>query len=292
MCPACQSDNHLIKKGFYTRRSDRKRIQRYFCLKCQRRFSDQTHRIDYRHRKRYINQQVFRLLCKGVSQRSCALIVGVQPPAIAIRIERFAAVAEKNLKITNSKAKKSQTILIDEMESFEHTKCKPLTIPIAVEDKTRRILALDVGKIAAKGHLAVISRKKYGHRKCERERVLNNVFKEITKYCEDDVVIKSDLSRHYPAKIKKFFPRATHLGFKGRRGAVVGQGELKRGGFDPLFSLNHTYAMIRDNLKRLTRKTWCTTKRPNNLIKLIYIYSWFHNLRLINPKRPRLVALV
>jgi transposase-like protein len=292
MCPTCQSNNSLIKKGFYTRRSDQKRIQRYFCHKCRVRFSAQTHRIDYRHRKRSINQQVFRLLCKGVSQRACALIVDVRPPAIATRVNRFALVSKKNMQITNSREKKSHSILIDEMESFEHTKCKPLTIPIAVEDKTRRILALDVGQIAAKGHLAAISRKKYGYRKCERERVLTNVFSEITSYCAKDVVIKSDLSCHYPAKIKKFFPHATHLSFKGRRGAVVGQGELKRGGFDPLFSLNHTYAMIRDNLKRLTRRTWCTTKRPNILVKLIYIYSWFHNLRLLDPKRPRLIALV
>ena len=40
------------------------------------------------------------------------------------------------------------------METFEHTKLKPLTIPMAVEQGTRRILAVDVGKIAAKGHLA------------------------------------------------------------------------------------------------------------------------------------------
>ena len=30
---------------------------------------------------------------------------------------------------------------------------------------------------------------------------------------------------------------------KGRRGCVIGQGELKRGGYDPLFALNLNYAL-------------------------------------------------
>ena len=292
MCPSCLSSNFLIKKGFFVRASDNKKIQRFYCKKCNKKFSTQNHRIDYRHRKRSINQQVFRMLCKGVSQRACALIVGVRPKAIGIRVERFGRVAKQNLKLTNQKAKKAQDILIDEMESFEHTKCKPLTIAIAVEDKSRRILALDVGQIAAKGHLASIAIKKYGYRKCQRSKVLTSVFREIVPYCENNVLIKSDQSRHYPVKIKHFFPEATHLAFKGRKGAIIGQGELKKGGFDPLFSLNHTYAMIRDNIKRLTRRTWCTTKRPDRLTDLIYLYAWFHNLRLDKPKRPRLVSLV
>jgi hypothetical protein len=57
----------------------------------------------------------------------------------------------------------------------------------------------------------------------------------------------------------------------------VGQGELKRGGFDPLFSLNHTAAMFRDRLKRLSRRTWCTTKRPDRLQLLLDLYAWYHN---------------
>jgi len=38
---------------------------------------------------------------------------------------------------------------------------------------------------------------------------------------------------------------ATHRTVKGRRGSIAGQGELKKIGFDPLFSLNHTCAMLR-----------------------------------------------
>lgn len=169
------------------------------------------------------------------------------------------------------------------MESFEHSKCKPLTMPIAVEQDSRKVLSLRVGKIAAKGHFAAVAKKKYGPRICERRKCIDAVFSELQVCVSMGATIKSDESRHYPRPIKKFFPNAMHLVFKGRRGCVVGQGELKAGGWDPLFSLNHTYAMFRDNLKRLARRTWTTTKKPRRLELLMFLYAWFHNLRLDAP---------
>ncbi len=288
-CPDCKG--LATKRGFYIRPSDRKSIQRFHCKPCQKSFSTQTLNIDYRLRKRQFNQMIFRLLCSGQSQRRCALIFHLKPIAIARRVSRFAAVAESNLSIYRSQRSKVHTFYFDEMESFEHTKCKPVTIPIAVEEQTRKILAFDVGKIAAKGKLAAISRKKYGQRFCQRRLVLQNVFSDLRQCSLDLVHIKSDESVHYPALIKKNFANSTHTGFKGVRGCVTGQGELKAKKFDPLFSLNHTYAMVRDNIKTLSRRTWCTAKTIDELKQLLYIYAWFHNMYLDNPKKIYLRSL-
>ncbi len=51
-------------------------------------------------------------------------------------------------------------------------------------------------------------------------------------------------------------------------------------GFDLLFSLNHTAAMCRDRIKRLSRRTWCTTKRPDRLQLLMDLYAWHRNEHL------------
>lgn len=75
-----------------------------------------------------------------------------------------------------------------------------------------------------------------------------------------------------------------HKRVKGRRGCVVGQGELKRGGRDPLFALNHTAAMLRANVNRLFRRTWCTTKRMDRLKAHLMIYIDFHNTVLTAPR--------
>ncbi len=280
MCPHCQSKKTPKKRGSYRRPSDGKKINRLRCLDCQRSFSENVYGIEYRLRKRDINQAVFRALCKGVSQRACAFLMGVNRAAIARRVDRFGACAQHNLEVYRQSRPKATVVLIDEMESFEHTKCKPLTMPIAVEEKTRKILSLSVGKIAAKGHLAAISRAKYGLRICERKSCLKKVLQELKSCTAREFLIKSDESQHYPGLIKRILQNATHITYKGRRGSIVGQGELKAVGFDPLFSLNHSFAMIRDNLKRLSRRTWCTTKRPDKLELMLAMYAWFHNLSL------------
>ena len=60
-------------------------------------FSAQTHSFDYRLRKRRINQLVFRLLAKGLSQRGSAQVLGVNPKTIARRVIRFGDCAKKHL---------------------------------------------------------------------------------------------------------------------------------------------------------------------------------------------------
>ncbi len=83
----------------------------------------------------------------------------------------------------------------------------------------------------------------------------------------------SDQSPFYPNLIRKHFPQATHKTCKGSRGAVVGLGELKKVAFDPIFTLNHTCAMFRDNLKTLSRRTWATPKKKDRLLCLLNIYA-------------------
>ena len=69
--------------------------------------------------------------------------------------------------------------------------------------------------------------------------------------------------------------------FKGEKSTVSGQGELKKVAKDPLFSINHTFAMLRANVNRLIRKTWCTTKKMARLIDHLSIYVWMHNTVLV-----------
>lgn len=292
MCPYCNSARKPMGNGSYNRRSDGRKLKRFLCGDCRRSFSETHFSIDFRLRKRNLNQSVFKFLSSGVSQRRCAFLVGIKPRGIACRVQKFGRCAEHNLKVYRQGRPKVEALLIDEMESFEHTKCKPLTMPIAVEDKTRKILSLSVGKIAAKGPLAEISRRKYGVRPCERKKALNKVFEELKACLSPTALIKSDESKHYIYPIKKHFQEAKHVTYKGRAPARTGQGELKKGGWDPLFYLNHSYAMFRDNLKTLTRKTWCTCKRPDRLQALMYIYAYFHNLWLERKKEePRLTWL-
>jgi len=173
----------------------------------------------------------------------------------------------------------------DDLETIEHTKLKPLSVTVAVEKGSRYILGFEVSRMPAKGLLAKKSVKKYGYRIDERSAGRNRLFRKIRGKIAPNAIIQSDENPHYKPDVAEFFPGCHHLTVKGKRGAVQGQGELKKVGFDPLFTLNHTLAMMRDNINRLIRKTWCTTKKIQPLIDHLELYVYFHNHHLI-PKDP------
>jgi hypothetical protein len=168
-------------------------------------------------------------------------------------------------------------VQFDEMETFEHSKCRPLSIPLVIEQESRKILGFGVCSMPAKGPLAQISRRKYGPRPDHRSKTASALFSTLREVIHPKAQILSDQNPKYPLWIRRHFPLARHETVKGRRGCIVGQGELKKIGFDPLFSLNHTAAMIRANINRLFRRTWCTTKRMDRLEAHLWIYVQYHN---------------
>jgi len=171
-------------------------------------------------------------------------------------------------------------VQFDDMESFEHTKYKPLSITLVVT-KQRVILGSVVSQMAAKGLLSSISIKKYGYRPDRRRKGFRLLFTRLEKVIHQAALFESDQNPTYPKTLKEIFPNSRHLTTKGQRGCIVGQGELKKIAWDPLFSLNHTAAMFRANINRLFRQTWCTTKKPTALQDHIDLYTDYHNRTLL-----------
>jgi hypothetical protein len=178
-----------------------------------------------------------------------------------------------------------EKIQFDDLETAEHTKCKPLSVTLAVDPKSRKILAFRVSSMPAKGHLAEISRRKYGSRRDERPKQWDSFFSELKPYVKPNCIWISDENPFYPGLLKRHHPQATHTRVKGGRGSISGQGELKKLRFDPLFSLNHTCAMLRANMNRLFRRTWCISKTKQGLIDHLSLYVSYHNRVLTPPIR-------
>jgi hypothetical protein len=110
---------------------------------------------------------------------------------------------------------------------------------------------------------------------------LKRLFERISKALDPEVSFLSDEDPLYPTVVRRYFPGSDHVRHPGGRGCISGQGELKKKAFDPLFSLNHTCAMLRANINRLVRRTWCTTKKPECLRQHIAVYVEFHNTVLL-----------
>ena len=228
-----------------------------------------------------MNERLRKLLCSGVSLRRSAKLLHLSRTTVARKLIYLGEQSRIKLSEMNQAHAPAEIVEFDDQETFEHTKCKPLSITLAVESKTRRILAFEISQMNAKGHLAKLAIKKYGRRKDTRLQARQRLFQTLKPLVLPHAIFKSDENPHYPADVRRHFPKAKHETFKGQRGSIVGQGELKKIRFDPLFSLNHTCAMTRANMNRLFRKTWCTTKLPERLADHFAIYAVYHNEMLV-----------
>jgi hypothetical protein len=251
---------------------------------CRRTFSQATGSETFGQKKRRLNAPVWKLLCSGVSQRRIALLLGTNPKTVARKLvfhaARSRAEHEAELKERAiSTARRIKKFQFDELETFERSKLLPVSVPLAVCAKTRRILGFQVASMPAKGLLVEASLKKYGKRPDDRKGAIERLLNSLVPISDEaGCELLSDQCPRYPSAVSQAFQaRGVHKTVKGRRGCVVGQGELKKVGRDPLFSLNHTCAMLRANLNRLFRRTWCTTKRIDRLEAHLWIYVRFHN---------------
>ncbi len=279
-CPHCLATqtpgSHFVRFGFFYRTSDARWIQRFRCQGCKITCSTASFHRWFRQKKRLKNNALRIHFASGGSIRRAARTFHLNRKTVASKLALLGFVAEYELRKNNLAKPKSSVIELDDLETFEHTKCKPLSVTLAVESRTRRILGLEVSQMPAKGML-VEKAKKYGPRPDGRRRARKALFASLKDLVIENPVIKSDSNPHYPNDVRDFFPKATHHRYEGKRGSLGGQGELKKIRFDPLFSLNHTCAMFRANVNRLFRKTWCTTKRSDRLRAHLFIYAQYHN---------------
>lgn len=214
----------------------------------------------------------------GNTQRRSAKLLGCSKNTVAHKLLWLSRYKLPNQNVTGEHWQ------FDEMETIEHTKLKPLTIPICVNENYE-ILGISVGKIKAKGHLSVISQKKYGFREDEREKVITEVFRLLAaKISNPPKTITTDCHLLYGKLIRLYFPHTKHIQinsgeFIKKKKEMMYLSERKRI-FDPLFVVNHRCAMLRSDIKRLTRRSWCTTKKVENLNSILQLYQIYNNLNL------------
>jgi transposase-like protein len=287
ICPKCPQPTSgstrpgsVRRIGTYWRKSDGRRIQRFLCCSCQTGFSQATHHPCFGQNKRHKNELVRRLYNANASQREMARVLKLNRKTIVRKLIFLAKLAARELELENLAHPPAIEVEFDDMETFEHTKCKPVSITMMTESKTRRVLGFAVARMPCRGPLAARARKKYGYRRDERPIQRRKLFEKLKPHIAEHALIRSDSNPHYVQDVKTYFPNATHETVKGKRGAVTGQGELKKTVWDPLFSLNHTCAKFRAHTSRLNRKTWNTTKKIERLEMHLYLYAASHNRRI------------
>lgn len=171
-----------------------------------------------------------------------------------------------------------EQLQFDELETIEHTKLKPLSVLLFV-DQSYNILKTQVAVSPPKGRLAAISYAKYGPRKDEREEVLRQCFTELKGLRPQE--LRSDAKPSYRKYTQEFFPGVVHKSYnrseKDHHRDRLHE-KYQKQSHDPMFALNQRCAKLRANIRRLTRRSWCTTKLKENLQRHLEIYCFYNNM--------------
>ena len=272
----------------YVRSSDRIKVKQYRCRRCRVLWSDATFCPEKGQKKRSVNQPLSLLLGSAVCLSRAARILNLHPTTVARKLiflasqARVAHLARMGTQTWEEGANPANDeIYLDEMITYEHTRCKPLAVAMIVNRK-REILALSVQPMPAIGkHLKKIALKKYGKRPNFRGRGVRECLTAVKHLVPPTVVIRTDEHHSYANLIREILPHARHERYPSKRAVIAGQGELKDKSFDPLFAINHTFAMIRAFVSRLVRRTWANTKKLERLRDHLWIYADLHNHDLI-----------
>lgn len=282
-CKVHHQNLFQIKDGFFYRKDDSRYIQRYKCKICNKKYSKSTETLEAYQKKRRINLTVRANLSSGMSMRSCAYNLKVARKTIERKFIYLAKRAKMNQAKLLERWKKNplQEVQFDDLISSIHTKLKPISVSTVVDPETYIIIGAQVAEIPAFGKIAKISRQKYGRRKNLHPKMLSFLLQSLKGVIAKNAHFKTDEHKRYPKIIKTHYPFATHKTFKGLKASVAGMGELKVKSYDPLFAINQTLACFRYGIDRFIRRTWCTSKKIENVQMHIDIYMDYHNEKKI-----------
>jgi uncharacterized protein YlaI len=267
----------MIRHGFYKTRWNAQPVRRYLCTRCQRTVSTRTFRRSYRQKRPDLNEPIFFWYSSGTTQRRMA--VGLKTNRKTV-VRKFLFMAQEARRMHEAKLAEGRwrapAIQFDEMETFEHTRMKPLSIGLAVNPETYEILYTNVAPFPAKGPLAGLARKKYGFRPDLRNHARRDLIKKLRRF--EPQIITTDKASAYGKPIRTFLPQTFHRQTtRKKQDRNFFHKNRRRNPNDEMFVLNFICAKLRHDLSRLMRKVWVTTKKPERLQAHLDLFTAFHN---------------
>ena len=159
--------------------------------------------------------------------------------------------------------------MFDELHTFIHARWAQVVVPVVIRVKTGQILAIGVARkpsTMAKGQAK-------GWTKDERNAVVSKTLALAGHAIVERATIATDKATEYKAQIKKALPHVIHQSHL--------SASHNPGGYNPLFQIDVLFAKMRNDLARLARKTWTTTKTQSALERHLWLYvAWTNGYRV------------
>jgi transposase-like protein len=278
-CP----QHHNPAEGFYVRNGHyhpacrKDPVPRYKCRQCKRGFSNQTFRHDYRDHRPETNAQLLALLVSGIGLRQSGRLLGLSSTAVVHKLRKFGTTCGLMHGCLAAKLPEGRTYLFDEEETIIEAKTRPATVVIVMEREHWFICSTGAAPIRRLGpegsrrrNLQDQEEAKHGVRKDESHACVKTALEQLRRMVgEGPMQVLTDEKSSYRSLIREVFGAlAEHS---------TTPGTDPRTAHNPLFPINVTMAMTRDNNGRLRRKTWLHSKKLDCLIHQLVLFAVYRN---------------
>jgi transposase-like protein len=264
------------RRGFYFPACRQEGVPRFRCKTCRRGFSRQTFRYDYRDRRPHDNAILFSLLTGGMGLRQAGRVLVMDVRAVQQKARKMAAMCSQLHENLCPRLPANRGWLLDEEETYEGASIRPLTMPVLIEKETWFVVATAVGtirRLAPVGSARRVRQDRDERRGIRPDQSRQCVLEMMTSFArkvpDGNVLLLTDQKASYTKIAYEVFgERVVHK---------TTAGTLARDTHNPLFPINTTLAMTRDNCGRLRRRSWLVTKKAEGLRNHLHLFTAYRN---------------
>lgn len=260
-CPHCESQNNK-KKGFM--KTKRGKTQVYQCKDCNKKFTKRTGTINYRKRKQHLRDEITRKYCERMSLRGIARTSNASYPTIVKYFRENSELARQaNKKRIATKDLVTSYVEFDQLETYEHTRKKPVGIQISIRHKTGEIISAKAGYIPVRALSVSKSYSTEWNRQAQNSthilKMLNETKKALNR---KGSLVSCDKDRKQGKVVKELYtdPFIT---------IQPNSKEHKK--------IDRVFRRMRQDISRLSRRTLSTTKDIRQLQNHLDLYTDYNN---------------
>ncbi len=269
-----------LKHGSYRARCRPRPIPRFLCKECDRTFSRQTFRVDYRDHRPDLNGRLFWLLASGVGLRQSARTLGLSLRCTELKARKLGRHLRR-LHVNLSGELPTETRLqLDELETYETRRnTRPLSVSVLIESESRFVIWAEAAPIRPRGKMTKArlvaieaEERRFGPRRdLSRWSLCRTLRRGAALFAPGStVLVDTDEKTTYPGLLREAF-LGKHLVHR------TTNSKLERNTRNPLFPINQTEAIARDLMGRLRRESWLVSKRRRWLDVALHVFIAYRN---------------
>jgi transposase-like protein len=274
-----------VKIGFYARAVSPKRVQRYRCDTCRRRFSDQTFSTSYWLRRPDLLVPTFHRLVACSGFRQIAREFEVSPSTIATHAARLGRHCLLFHEQNRPKGMIGEPLALDSFESFEWSQFYPTSYHVAVGQRTHFIYGWTESECRRRGSMT----ERQKRRRAELESTLGRpdpksveldvaALLSIVTARSERIELHTDELAAYVRAIRRV------LGVRFEHRTISSR--AARTAQNPLFPVNLLDLLLRHSGANHKRETIAFSKRRASAIERIAIFVvWRNNVKSFSERR-------